>query len=84
MTGSKQQAWFFNEMTESADRGATWRLVMQQVVFAPVNYSIATQGSASYTWVLAVPAESDTLGLLSSTSTRGRVGRPPAERPDTC
>ncbi|KAI5479609.1 hypothetical protein MNV49_003346 [Pseudohyphozyma bogoriensis] len=48
MTGSKQQQWFFDRMDESSERGATWRLVMQQVVFSRVNYSIATGGSTEF------------------------------------
>jgi phosphodiesterase/alkaline phosphatase D-like protein len=44
MTGTKQQKWFFEQMDKSSERGAIWRLVMQQVVFARVNYTIATQG----------------------------------------
>ncbi|KAM0755248.1 hypothetical protein T439DRAFT_322289 [Meredithblackwellia eburnea MCA 4105] len=48
MTGSKQQKWFLDQMSSSQNRGAAWRLVMQQVVFARVNYSIATQGAVDF------------------------------------
>lgn len=48
MTGTAQQKWFFDQMDESSDRGATWRLVMQQVVFSRVNYSLATHGAVDF------------------------------------
>lgn len=37
ITGKKQYDWFLSQMSESSDRGAAWRLVMQQVVFARVK-----------------------------------------------
>lgn len=39
MTGLPQQNWFFNQLDNSQARNATWKLVMQQVVFNRVNYS---------------------------------------------
>ncbi|SCV70899.1 BQ2448_3661 [Microbotryum intermedium] len=48
MTGSKQQAWFFNQLKQHQARGATWPLIMQQVVFSRVNYTIATGGSTDF------------------------------------
>lgn len=37
MTGEKQKNWFFNELKTSNDRGAKWRLIMQQVVFSSLG-----------------------------------------------
>lgn len=35
MTGEKQQAWLFDRLEESKERGARWHLLAQQVVYAP-------------------------------------------------
>ncbi|KAI4185536.1 MAG: hypothetical protein LQ346_005874 [Caloplaca aetnensis] len=41
MMGSRQENWFFNQLTSSAKRGATWRVIGSQTVFSRVNESIA-------------------------------------------
>lgn len=48
MTGSSQQQWFFDQLSSSQKRGATWKLVMQQVVFGKVNYTEATAGATDF------------------------------------
>ncbi|KAK4703749.1 alkaline phosphatase D, partial [Phenoliferia sp. Uapishka_3] len=48
MTGPAQEKWFLDQMSESSERGAAWRLVMQQVVFSRVNYSIVTNGATEF------------------------------------
>ncbi|SGY79527.1 BQ5605_C008g05155 [Microbotryum silenes-dioicae] len=48
MTGSKQQAWFFDQLKQHQERKATWPLIMQQVVFSRVNYTISTEGSTDF------------------------------------
>jgi alkaline phosphatase D len=64
MTGEAQESWFFNTLDESESRGAYWRLIMQQVVFNRVNYSMATGGSTEFNldackWMLLSPTGSD-------------------------
>ncbi len=39
MMGSAQEHWFYNSLSESANRGATWRVVGSQTVFSRVNMS---------------------------------------------
>jgi alkaline phosphatase D len=48
MTGLKQEAWLYKQLKDSQQRGATWPLLMQQVVFTGVNYSLATGGSTEF------------------------------------
>ena len=37
LLGTEQESWFFGELARSAARGARWRLVGQQVAFAPLR-----------------------------------------------
>ncbi|KAI5201872.1 hypothetical protein E4T39_05037 [Aureobasidium subglaciale] len=39
MMGSRQENWFYNQLTQSANRGAAWRLIGSQTVFSRVNES---------------------------------------------
>lgn len=39
--GSRQENWFYRSLSESAERGATWRIVGSQIVFSRVNQSAA-------------------------------------------
>ncbi|KAL7412862.1 PhoD-like phosphatase-domain-containing protein [Mrakia frigida] len=48
ITGTVQQKWLLDQLSESQARGATWPLVMQQVVFSRINYTIATGGSLDF------------------------------------
>ncbi|KAK5939260.1 hypothetical protein PMZ80_008563 [Knufia obscura] len=41
MMGSRQENWLYNQLTESHQRGATWRLIGSQTVFSRQNSSIA-------------------------------------------
>ena len=41
MMGSRQENWFYNTLSESADRGARWRLIGSQTVFSKVDQSVA-------------------------------------------
>jgi alkaline phosphatase D len=41
MMGSRQENWFYNQLTQSANRGAAWRLIGSQTVFSRVNESAA-------------------------------------------
>ncbi|CAO2652537.1 Nn.00g008200.m01.CDS01 [Neocucurbitaria sp. VM-36] len=41
LMGSRQENWFYRTLSESAERGATWRVVGSQILFssiAPLNY----------------------------------------------
>ncbi|KAK4056502.1 hypothetical protein OIO90_002349 [Microbotryomycetes sp. JL221] len=38
MTGQKQQSWLLSELQATKDRGATWPLLFQQVVFSTINF----------------------------------------------
>ncbi|KAH8886013.1 alkaline phosphatase-like protein [Thozetella sp. PMI_491] len=37
LMGSHQEKWFYRQLSESAARGATWRMVGQQTVFSSIN-----------------------------------------------
>jgi len=39
LMGSQQENWFYNQLSESNDRGATWRIIGNQIVFSRVNIS---------------------------------------------
>ncbi|KAI8932651.1 hypothetical protein NX059_010147 [Plenodomus lindquistii] len=41
LMGSRQENWFYRQLSESAERGATWRVVGSQIVFSTVNQSVA-------------------------------------------
>jgi alkaline phosphatase D len=41
MMGSRQEHWFYDELSSSAERGATWRLIGSQVIFSRINQSAA-------------------------------------------
>ena len=39
--GSRQENWFYNQLTSSKQRGAAWRIIGSQTVFSRLNESIA-------------------------------------------
>ena len=41
MMGSRQENWFYSELSKSANRGARWRVIGSQTVFSKVNESVA-------------------------------------------
>ena len=41
MMGARQENWFYSQLSESASRGATWRLIGSQVIFSRINQSAA-------------------------------------------
>ena len=41
LMGSRQENWFYNQLIESSQRGATWRVIGSQTVFSRLNESIA-------------------------------------------
>ena len=42
--GSRQENWFYNQLSDSADRGATWRIIGSQIVFAQISESSGVSG----------------------------------------
>ncbi|RDW82353.1 metallo-dependent phosphatase-4 [Coleophoma cylindrospora] len=41
LMGSRQENWFYNQLSESSERGAAWRIIGNQIVFSRINESIA-------------------------------------------
>ncbi|KAF2104241.1 alkaline phosphatase-like protein [Rhizodiscina lignyota] len=41
MMGSRQENWFYDQLTESNKRGAQWRLIGSQIVFSRMNESFS-------------------------------------------
>ncbi|KAK3209421.1 hypothetical protein GRF29_69g1719734 [Pseudopithomyces chartarum] len=41
MMGSRQENWFYSQLSESSSRGATWRIIGSQVIFSRINQSAA-------------------------------------------
>ncbi|KAF1343866.1 PhoD-like phosphatase-domain-containing protein [Delphinella strobiligena] len=41
MMGSRQENWFYNQLSKSANRGAAWRLIGSQTVFSRINESLS-------------------------------------------
>ncbi|OCK95884.1 uncharacterized protein K441DRAFT_657864 [Cenococcum geophilum 1.58] len=41
MMGSRQENWFYSQLSASAKRGAAWRIVGSQTVFSRLNESVA-------------------------------------------
>lgn len=73
LTGEKQEQWLFDRLKESKDRGATWPLLMQQIVFAQVNYTLATQGAVTQNVDAWQGCESSARRLRHSTSLLTRL-----------
>lgn len=39
LMGSQQENWFYRQLSESADRGAAWRIIGNQIIFSRMNDS---------------------------------------------
>lgn len=37
LMGSHQENWFYNQLSKSNKRGATWRIIGNQIVFSRIN-----------------------------------------------
>ncbi|KAL7629295.1 hypothetical protein AAE478_000815 [Parahypoxylon ruwenzoriense] len=37
LMGSHQENWFYNQLSQSSDRGATWRIIGNQIVFSHIT-----------------------------------------------
>lgn len=40
LMGSRQENWFYGQLSKSASRGASWRIIGSQIVFSRVNESV--------------------------------------------
>ncbi|ERF74793.1 hypothetical protein EPUS_03177 [Endocarpon pusillum Z07020] len=40
LMGSRQENWFYENLINSANRGATWRIIGSQIIFSRVNVSV--------------------------------------------
>ena len=50
--GSHQENWFYNQLSKSAQRGATWRVVGNQIVFSHI---IEASGESGDNWNVSPP-----------------------------
>ncbi|KAI1501714.1 PhoD-like phosphatase-domain-containing protein [Biscogniauxia marginata] len=44
LMGSHQENWFYNELSKSAQRGATWRIIGNQIIFSRITESFGLNG----------------------------------------
>jgi alkaline phosphatase D len=44
LMGSHQEHWFYNQLTASSERGATWRVVGDQIIFSRIRESFGWNG----------------------------------------
>ncbi|KAI1799189.1 phosphodiesterase/alkaline phosphatase D precursor [Daldinia bambusicola] len=50
LMGPRQEAWFYRTLRESSTRGATWRIIGNQIVFSRINQSLATGGKLPFNY----------------------------------
>ncbi|KAF4465773.1 alkaline phosphatase [Fusarium albosuccineum] len=48
LMGARQENWFYRSLSESKERGATWRLVGNQIVFSRIDSDLARNNSGGY------------------------------------
>lgn len=48
LMGSRQENWMYRTLSESAHRGATWRVIGSQIVFSRINLSVAPGAKATF------------------------------------
>ncbi|KAI4169681.1 MAG: hypothetical protein LQ343_005503 [Gyalolechia ehrenbergii] len=44
LMGSHQENWFYRQLSESADRGATWRIIGNQIIFSRIIEAFGVNG----------------------------------------
>ncbi|KAL8902645.1 MAG: hypothetical protein Q9207_004501 [Kuettlingeria erythrocarpa] len=44
LMGSRQENWFYNQLSESSERGATWRVVGNQIIFSRIIEGFGING----------------------------------------
>ncbi|KAI0402802.1 alkaline phosphatase-like protein [Xylaria palmicola] len=51
LMGSRQENWFYNELSKSSQRGATWRIVGNQILFSRIyeSYGLSGDNWSGYT-----------------------------------
>jgi alkaline phosphatase D len=49
--GSLQEHWFYNQLSYSAKRKATWRVIGQQIVFSRLNESLVLSQALPFDYV---------------------------------
>lgn len=42
--GSSQENWFYRQLSESAGRGATWRVIGNQIIFSRIVEGFGVNG----------------------------------------
>jgi len=47
LMGSRQENWFYNQLSKSSDRGAVWRIVGNQIIFSNINGSATSSTGES-------------------------------------
>ncbi|KAI1476486.1 phosphodiesterase/alkaline phosphatase D precursor [Daldinia eschscholtzii] len=50
LMGPRQEAWFYRTLRGSAARGATWRIIGNQIIFSRMNESLATGGKLTFNY----------------------------------
>lgn len=50
LMGPRQEAWFYRTLRESSTRGATWRVIGNQIVFSRINSSASTGADLPYNY----------------------------------
>lgn len=50
LMGSRQEAWFYRMLKDSARRGTTWRVVGNQIVFSRINSSISSDSETPFSY----------------------------------
>jgi len=79
MMGSRQENWFYNQLSASQARGATWRLIGSQTVFSRQNESIVAGNKSKYH---PQPARHHAKPLqIPSTTTHGTAINPTETEP---
>lgn len=48
LMGGRQEKWFYNQLSESQERGAPWRVIGNQVLFAHRNQTGIDEGAGSF------------------------------------
>jgi len=57
LMGSLQENWFYRQLSESQERGATWRIVGNQIIFSRMNESsVFSNGLNADQWDVSNPA----------------------------
>ncbi|KAI1337578.1 phosphodiesterase/alkaline phosphatase D precursor [Xylariaceae sp. FL0016] len=50
LMGPRQEAWFYSTLQDSASRGATWRVIGNQIVFSRMDLSLFTSADLPYNY----------------------------------